>query len=213
VRALSERGGSGFLLFPFYGQIDAPHLQSRWVLPPLFRYSRTEDQVTRYLPWPFVQWADGEVMKRYLWPVYGQKKIGRDRSGFALWPVVKWEMAGNEAQGWRRWQVVPFYRERREWKAGGAAWHSEWKLWPLARGVRSAEGSLWEVLALWPFERAEAIERNWAPCWRLFQWERDASGMEWSLLHGVLGYKREGMKRSWKLFFWSLGEERALSED
>lgn len=213
VQALSERGGSGFVLFPFYGEIDAQHLQSRWVLPPLFRYSRTEDQVTRYLPWPFVQWADGAVKKRYFWPVYGRKEIGGDRSGFALWPVVKWEMAGDEERGWRRRQIVPFYRERTEWEGSGEEQISEWKLWPLARGERSSEGNRLEVLALWPYERAEVIERNWASCWRLFWWERDASGVEWSLLHGVLGYKREGMNRSWRLLFWSPGEERALSEN
>ena len=213
VRALSERGGSGFVLFPFYGQIDAPHLQSRWVLPPFFRFSRSEDQVTRYLPWPVVQWADGAVEKRYFWPVVGRKVVGRDRSGFAVWPVVKWEASGDEEQGWRRWQVVPFYRQRTEWDAGRAERSAEWKLWPLARGERSGTDRRLEVLALWPFERSEVIERNWAACWKLFRWERDESRMEWSLLHGVLGYKREGMNRSWKLFFMSTGEERAVSAD
>ena len=201
VEALSERGGEGFIFFPFYGQIDAPHLQTRWFLPPFFRFSDAPEQRTRYVLWPFIQWAEGTVEKRYLWPVLGRKKVEEDRSGFIAWPLIKWNASGDEKSGGQQVQVAPIYRHRSTWDASRAIYESEWKLWPLASGIRVDKRSVIEVLALWPFERAAVIERNWAPCWRLFRVEKSENEVEWSLLHGLLGYKRSGEQQSWQFCF------------
>ena len=206
VQALSERGGEGFVLFPFYGQIDAPHLQTRWVLPPFFRFSQAEDQRTRDMPWPFVQWAEGRVDKQYLWPIVGRKKIRDHRSGFLAWPIITWDASGNENEGSRRLHVAPVYQFKKIWNASESIDQSEWKVWPVARGIRKEDCSVIEVLALWPFERAAVIERNWAPCWRLFRIEQSENEVEWSLLHGVLGYKRSGEQRVWQFCFLRFGE-------
>ena len=72
--------------------------------------------------------------------------------------------------------------------------------------MQKEDCSLIEVLALWPFERAAVIERNWAPFWRLFRIEQSENEVEWSLLHGVLGYKRSGEKRMWQFCFLRFGE-------
>ena len=206
VQALSERGGEGFVLFPFYGQIDAPHLQTRWFFPPFFRFSQAEDQRTRYMPWPFVQWAEGRVDKQYLWPIVGLKKVEDHRSGFLAWPIITWGASGNESQGSRRLQVAPVYQFKKIWNASESIDQSEWKVWPVARGMRKEDRSVIEILALWPFERAAVIERNWAPCWRLFRIEQSENEVEWSLLHGVLGYKRSGEQRVWQFCFLRFGE-------
>ena len=76
----------------------------------------------------------------------------------------------------------------------------------MARGIRKEDCSVIEVLALWPFERAAVIERNWAPCWRLFRIEQSENEVEWSLLHGVLGYKRSEEQRVWQFCFLRFGE-------
>ena len=206
VKALSERGGDGFILFPLYGQIDAPHLQTRWFLPPFFRFSHAWDQRTRYMPWPFIQWEEGTVDKQYLWPIVGRKKVGDNRSGFLVWPIIKWDASGNENKGSRRLQVAPVYQFKKVWNTSESIDQSEWKVWPVARGIRKDDYSVIEVLALWPFERAAVIERNWSPSWRLFQIEQSENEVEWSLLHGILGYKRSGEKRVWQFCFLRFGE-------
>ena len=147
VKALSARGGEGFVLFPFYGQIDTPHLKTRWFFPPFFRFSHAGDQLTCYMPWPFVQWAEGTVDKHYLWPIVGRKKVGDHRSGFLVWPIIKWDASGNEIEGSRRLRVAPVYQFKKIWNASESIDKSEWKVWPLARGMQKEDCSLIEVLA------------------------------------------------------------------
>jgi hypothetical protein len=98
------------------------------------------------------------------------------------------------------------YQFKKIWNTSESIDQSEWKVWPVARGMRKEDSSVIEVLALWPFERAAVIERNWAPCWRFFRIEQSENDVEWSLLHGVLGYKRSGVQRVWQFCFLRFGE-------
>ena len=83
------------------------------------------------------------------------------------------------------------------------------------------------MLEFWPLKNSAPVERNWAPLWTLykrtntdgiirkdvlwFAWhsEREpaADRKEWSLLKGLLAYKRDGEKQNLRvLYFMRFGE-------
>ena len=166
------------------------------------------DQKVITAPWPFVQYASGELNRRTLWPLWGKKEQGDSKSGFFLWPLVHWYQLEENDTTERSVQVLPFYKSTRRAQAVDGQMH-RWQLWPLIRGRSHAAHRSWEVLSLWPFPKSDVIERNWAATWRLFEYERQVEDVEWSLLHGLVSFKREGSQKSGRLFYllnWRWGE-------
>jgi hypothetical protein len=205
---MEEEPYGGFVLFPFYGQKVTPAGKTHWVLPPLFRYSSEQDQKIITAPWPFIQYAEGDIDRRYLWPLWGKKSQSERTSGFLLWPLIQWHQQEDKTGRQQAIHVVPFFRSVQQEKAGLEDKAHRWQLWPLANGESSAQEHAWQLLSLWPFESADVIERNWAPCWNLFSYERKAKDVEWSLLHGLLSFKREESQKSLQIGYlinWSWG--------
>jgi hypothetical protein len=212
---MAEGPYGGFVLFPFYGQKVTEEGKTHWVLPPLFRYSNETNQKIITAPWPFIQYAEGKIDRRYLWPIWGKKSQLGKKSGFALWPLVHWQKQEDKTRRQHAIQVAPFYKSVQEERKGVQASKAHrWQLWPIASGESSAQQHSWKMLSLWPFESAEVIERNWAPCWHLLSYERQAKDIEWSLLHGLLSFKREESRKSLQIGYlinWSWGA--SSSED
>ncbi len=204
LNAAEPKGG--FILFPFYGRVDSGRVRTRWYLPPFFSFSQREEQQTGHAPWPFVQWADGKVKKRYLWPLFGWKETSTEHSSFFLWPFFgkRERVYGTERS--LHCRAVPFFSyHAEEHNSQPATKRSAWKLWPLARFEQEGTHSTLRMLELWPFAKAEAVERNWAPCWTVFKKVTHADGCEWNLLHGLLGFKKDGGVESFRLMFLTFG--------
>jgi len=168
----------------------------------------------------------------YLWPLWGRDryKAGLKQRNFLLWPLLWSERSEEADRSKTRRMAVPFlYLQRTFQMEEGVPkddWQeiaSLWKIWPLMSLRREGEVSRFRMLELWPVSDSPPIERNWAPLWTLyrrtadeegvirrdllwFAWnsERDPEGgrREWSLLKGLLAYKREGDARTLRLFYF-----------
>lgn len=231
VKYTNERNpGGGFILVPLYGRIKTEKAVNYWFIPPLFRYARGEGNRIVHAPWPFIQWSDGKVCKRYVWPLYGKKQVGTLNRRFWLWPVVwdsKVEYADHELH---RKRVLPLFhyesevitRANNRYGVGDVP-SRYWKLWPLMSWERSGDASRFRLLELWPRRDTAGIERNWAPLWTLYRREKGTDAvshhvlwglyrqtrgdahLEWSLLKGLAGYKKSGDERGFRLFFFRFG--------
>jgi hypothetical protein len=270
-----DQPGGGFVLFPLYGHVKAGDDTESWMLiPPLFRYSKSSEQVEWHAPWPILQYASGQKEKMYVWPLWGRKRVGPVRSWFCAWPILAGETIERDASTTRRFELLPFiqhetrtaHRGASSGEAGGtnAAIRSvdtssaagadarHLKLWPLLDYRRQGGDKEFRMLALWPFRNATSMDRNYAPFWTLyshqattdgvredellwglFRWRRDDGGSrdvslfplfseskqcddselrEWRLLLGLVGYRREESRKSWRLlylFHWQTGNDDA----
>lgn len=231
VRSMApDHPGGGFMLFPLYGQVKTDRGVNYWVAPPFFRYARSEEQRIVHAPWPFVQLADGEIEKFYLWPLYGRKEVGTARSHFFCWPIGWSSTVERPDYTQRRRTLAPlfFYESATATETTDTQVEDEvtsryWKLWPLASWDRRGNQSRFRMLELWPLRDTPAVERNWAPLWTLYrrECEGDETGhhllwgiyrqkraperFEWSLLKGLVGYKNHQDRRTFRLLFIPFG--------
>jgi hypothetical protein len=97
-----------------------------------------------------------------------------------------------------------------------------WKIWPLMSWQREGDASRFRLLEFWPIKNSAPIERNWAPLWTLykrtnndgeirkdilwFTWHSECEPAEdrkeWSLLKGLLAYKKQAGDRSVRLLYF-----------
>ncbi len=231
VKYTNERNpGGGFILMPLYGRVVTENAVNQWFIPPFFRYAHGRGERIVYAPWPFIQWSDGAVDKRYVWPLYGKKEVGPLTRRFWLWPIVWDSKVRYEDHDLYRRNIVPlfYYEAEVVSKPTGRSEAEEvrsryWKLWPLMSWERNEDASRFRLLDLWPMRNTAGIERNWSPLWTLYQREKSAdasnhcllwglfrhskddAGIEWTLLKGVAGYKKYEDKRSVRLLFMRFG--------
>lgn len=231
VQYTNERNpGKGFVLVPIYGCVVTKRGKDQWLIPPFFRYSRGEEERVIHAPYPFIQWCDGKVYKRYVWPIYGKKHVGTLTRQFWLWPIIwnsKIEYLNTDEN---RRRIIPFvhYESQVVKKpfdsyVAGDVTSRYWKLWPLMSWERNGDAVRYRFLDLWPLRNTAGIERNWAPIWTLYRREsntetvshhllwglyrqsRSEDAIEWSLLKGLAGYKRNGNERCFRVLFFRMG--------
>lgn len=208
--------GRGFILFPITGHMKLEDQETWWLLPPFFRYTKGEKGTRLFAPWPFVQRETGPVEKLYLWPLWGQKKVGNHERDFYLWPLI-WDettLRGGERQD--RFMVVPVYFHSTQGIPGEAPRERSVKVWPLFSYQRSGEDARFRSLELWPLADHGAVERNWAPLWTLYSSVRHEGNVDRELLWGLHRDQRRGDdSRFWSLFpLWDwrrTPEERSWS--
>ncbi len=229
VEYTNERNpGGGFILVPFYGRVITEQADNYWLVPPFFRYMRSDDQWIVHAPWPFVQLADGVMHKRIFWPFYGRKQLGTLTRQYWLWPLLWNNKTDYSTHEQRRKRAVPFLHYQTDvmtkttWQhEAGEVVSRYWKIWPLMSYERNLERSRFRTLELWPMRNTPGIERNWAPWWTLYRrmdiegevghhllWglyrqTRGEEEFEWSLLKGFAGYKKTENDRRYRfLFMW-----------
>lgn len=229
--------GRAWLLFPLCGQAKLKQENTLWLLPPLFRFTEGEKQDKLYCPWPFIQKVKSEQQEKfYVWPLWGEKKTnaGQNSRSFMFWPVLWSEKVQGSDRIKTCQRAVPvFTHVRTVSPAAPEAEEKEisdyWRIWPLMSWRRDGEVSRFRTLELWPVKDHAPVERNWAPLWTLYQqtgqngvvekdllwfaWhsenEAAAARKEWSLLKGLLSYRRDGESRSWRLlYFMRFGEDQ-----
>jgi len=193
------KSGSAWMLFPLAGHGEAGRERTTYVIPPFFRFTRAPWQDTTHCPWPFFQFADGEVRKRYVWPLYGYKRQGPVERTFALWPLLWSQTVRSQDEVVRNRFALPFFYAQTR-KAGVAEADggdavertgNYWKLWPLMSWEREGDRTRFRTLELWPLRATEPMERNYAPLWRLYQHRRSETGLEQELLWGLMRSARD----------------------
>ncbi len=224
--------GGGFILFPFYGKVSTEQADTYWVIPPLFRYMRSEEQWIIHGPWPFIQLADGPMKKQIFWPFYGKKSLGTLTKQYWVWPMFCNNKTEYAVHNQHRRTIAPFFAHQTDvitkptenYEAGDVI-SKYWKIWPLMSWERNFERSRFRTLELWPLRNTPGIERNWAPWWTLYRrvntdgevghhvlWglyrqTRAPEHFEWSLLKGFAGYKKTNNNHRYRLLFMWFGDE------
>lgn len=192
--------GGGYIFFPFWGHVKMENQESWMVLPPLIRWSVSpKGQQKRYL-WPFVQTASGETDQVQVWPLYGYKHTTNETSRFVVWPIVYSRHTARPSGDANWFRVFPVYYAFRQSAtnaaAGAPALERSVCLWPLFDYDRRGEHARLRVIDLWPPRNTPAIERNLAPLWTLYRYERTPRGLEHELLWGLAHWERsaEGVR-------------------
>jgi hypothetical protein len=225
--------GRSWLLFPFCGRSQMDRESTWWVIPPFFRFTDGERQDRMFCPWPFIQTLKSDERdKLWIWPLWGRdvRAQGAVRRSFAAWPFLWSERAEDESRVKTRQMALPFvYREREVLQADEEQTElsSYWKIWPLMSRQCEGESTRFRLLELWPLKNSGPVERNWSPLWTLykrtseagtvqkdllwFAWHSEKNSQshhsEWSLLKGLLAYKRDGDAKSGRLFWMQWGTQ------
>lgn len=195
-------------VFPFYVAEDAPQRRSRTVLWPFFSHfeDRGRDYEEWTFPWPLVGVAKGSYKEsRKFLPLYADERRRDYRKRWFLWPLYKVERTDSEALLSRRYRVLYFLYSDLEETVPEEVTPRKRRvaLWPLftyeqIRGVsRFHTFSLLEPL----LPENEALERNWAPLWRLYQakWDQHGNGAS-TLLWNLYWKERRGDDLACELF-------------
>ncbi len=218
--------GKTWILFPICGRADLENEKTLWVIPPFFRFTQGTKQNRTYCPWPFFQRLESpERNKFWVWPLWGRDQyVGGVQKTFALWPFLWSEKSEEEACVKTRKLALPFFYSNRE-TVNDETVSKGWKIWPLMSWKRDENASRFRMLELWPIESGP-VERNWTPLWTLykrtnddglickdllwFAWHSERSDAEdqseWSLLKGLLSYRKEGEARSVRIFWIPFGK-------
>ncbi|MCU0858116.1 MAG: hypothetical protein MUC65_06920 [Pontiellaceae bacterium] len=228
--------GHAWMLFPLCGRANMEHEKTFWLIPPFFRFTAGEKQNKLYCPWPFIQRIDGNRQdKFYVWPLWGKKQYagGLKHRTFLLWPIFWSEKAQESDRIKTRRMAMPFFTFERTvlpdpLKTEPVELSNYWRIWPLMSWQNEGDTSRFRMLEIWPVKGSAPVERNWAPLWTLykrtgregvvekdllwFAWhsesEPEVERKEWSLLKGLMSYRREGDARSMRLlYFIHFGKE------
>ncbi|MGQ9662433.1 MAG: hypothetical protein ACUVWX_08880, partial [Kiritimatiellia bacterium] len=95
--------GQAYVLFPVFGRVSLTDQHGWMLLPPLFKWIEGERQSVINCPWPFFEYARGEVDRLRFWPFWGSETrpgsaapSQKDNpnalhSAFFLWPLGHYE--------------------------------------------------------------------------------------------------------------------------
>lgn len=185
--------GGGFVLFPLYGHLKMENQESWMVVPPFNRWTRSTQGTAGYFLWPFIHVASGETDRLQIWPLYGYKRTANETSRFALWPLVSSRHTDRPAGDANLFRIFPIYYSFRQ-TVTNAAYGMESSrsvcVWPLFDYDRRGGWARVRVIDLWPPQNTPGIERNLAPLWTLYRFERTPRGREHELLWGLAHWER-----------------------
>jgi hypothetical protein len=192
---------------PFYYARESRQESYRAVAWPFFSWQ--EDRVRGYqawnAPWPLVRVMRGESWHGLrLLPLFADETMDVRRQRWYLWPIYKIEEMNTELISRHRERVLFFlYSDVREekWETGDSLRRID--LWPLFGYQRRGGVSHLHLFSLVEpfFPGNQAIERLWAPLWRVYQQKWDARGNRVaSLLWNFFWYERRGDTVAWELF-------------
>ena len=223
--------GSGFVLFPIIGHTKLTDQETWMLIPPLIRWSKSDEVTQVYAPWPFVQYFRGEINKTYLWPLWGHKWTDVTDDRFFLWPFFSASVNRRHDLIVHQHAFRPFiYRDkefvRLENGDYGEQIRSLTKVWPIYYKYEEEDTSYLRILDLWPTKHSPGVDRNLAPFWTLYSRHRKGDERESALLWGLYhrriygaeesessvfpiwdGHRAPG-RRGWSLFKGLVGYER-----
>lgn len=199
----SEQGeGTAWILFPLVGRVQLEAQDGWWILPPLFRFHRGEQQNLIYAPWPFIQMGSGEIDRLYLWPIWGKRQIGNETKYIFAWPLGRWLIHDDQHQRSSLFHLWPFlFWDDVSPVQAETPSRSYRKIWPLFSYARQGDRSRFRMLDLWPGRGLKAVERNWAPLWTIYEHNRQEEQVETEVLWGFFRHRQKGEESTyWSLF-------------
>jgi len=181
-------------LWPLWGQKRMKGYRSTFALWPIFRKERIDRGdvvVRRFVALPVVQ-----AEKRVRRPEQKGGKaqvVGRYHK---VWPLWSYQRDGDA----RRFRCVELWPLRNT----GPVERSWAPLWTFYS--RTAVGDALDHELLWGVYRFQRRggDRCRMSLWPLWYWQRDdriRAEREWSVLHGLLGYRREGTQKSFRVLY------------
>lgn len=191
--------GGGFMLFPIYGHSKTEAGETWMFIPPFIRHSTGKTGTENVYLWPFVQTAKTKHEdKFYVWPLYGRRTTPDETRRFWLWPIVSQRQEQHAAADMRSFRFFPFvYSESDRGTAPVTnVTHRFVSVWPLVSYDRTKdERKRVRIPDLWPFRNTPPIERNLAPLWTVYHYERTPMGRENKVLWGMArwGVETNGM--------------------
>ncbi|HPN83966.1 MAG TPA: hypothetical protein PK821_01395 [Victivallales bacterium] len=199
----AKDAGSGWMLWPIYGQNRFKDLKTWSVLWPFFSvYSRPagEDGSSEGFgisaPWPIIQYkrnADrnekgGEKWKFYIWPLIGRSERANSEYQFAFWPLVSSLYTSGE-QGEVDWVwILPLYWSKHARDSKGSESEVYRSFYPIVSYLKRGNFCEVRILDLWFQRNMPAVERNWSPLWILFDYQSNASSFRYDFLWGMFKY-------------------------
>ena len=198
--------GYGYLIFPLFGHIKRENQEAWMALPPFFKYATSAQQTLGYAPWPFIQWATGDIEKFDVWPVWGYKNVGHIHGGFYLWPLGWWRHLERPGETVHRHTFAPFWISESAWSAAKPPPPTAtpapppatncvtryWHFWPFCVYERVGDQARFRTLKLWPMQHSAMIEREYAPIWTLYQHTRAGANSSDELLWGLVRRSNRG---------------------
>ncbi len=174
--------GYAWMLWPLGGHVAREREQQWLFLPPLFSYVET---------------ADGWRGRFPIWLVEIERFRKRSRTSFfpfyehiENFSYLKNEDVGTITRlGWRlieflpdETRVFPFYVNGRDY----------FRLWPFWEAKTDADGTTrGRFLSLLPIRWTDAVDRNWAKFWTLYETESDARETRHSLFWGLIRWSTD----------------------
>ncbi len=192
-------------VFPLFVDSSSPEKDSTTFLWPFFSY--TNDKKNNYkqwdMPWPIFHYGKGKEIESFrLFPIYGYKTKPDSKTRFFLWPLYTYdkEIFEDHEDTTHRFLLINKY-QRKVWK-GKFKDAKSVRIWPLFYYNRKQDGAIkFSFPELIPIED-EGFERNWAPLFRLYQYNKDAEGnMESKFLWGLYRHKKMESKELFELTF------------
>jgi len=185
-------------LWPLWGRRTIGPVRSWFVLWPLVsgeRIERRRETAKRFVLLPFVQHEAVYAVD----PAEGEAAAPRERN-LKLWPLFGYERRGDDCR-WRVLDLWPF-------KHAAAVDRNYAPFWTLVQHAEVGDARQDEVL--WGLYRRRE-EADGAKRLSLFPLYASSYGgdagpedveSEWRVLMGLFGYRREGLRRTWRLLYW-----------
>lgn len=181
-------------LWPLWGRKRMHAVKTDFLLWPIFwreRMDRPEGVRRRWLALPFVQAGSTTASARE--PGGRRPVVARF---FKLWPLMSYE----RQEGARRFRVLDLWPVR----DAAPVERCYAPLWTLY--ARTAVGNAVDSEGLWGLyrHRRRGADMRSVSVFPLVSWQRDDRAgecREWSLLHGLLGYRREGTQRRVRVLY------------
>jgi len=187
-----------FYLWPLWGRRTIGPVRSWFALWPIVsgeRIERRSETAKRFLLLPFVQHETVHAVD----PAAGEAAAPHERN-LKLWPLFRYERRGED----RRWRILdlwplkhadsidrnyaPFWTLARHAEVDGT--REDEVLWGLYRRRREEDGA--RSLSLFPLYASSCADAAGA----------EEVESEWRVLMGLLGCRREGLRRTWRLLYW-----------
>lgn len=168
-------GDSRTALWPFFSRLRSPHLERL------------------HSPWPFYQYEvrpKEDYRRVYYWPLYGTRTVADTfRHRFLLWPFWQdWDME-TDAVTIRQRQLFPVYwSSTHEAPDGTRVVYRH--LFPVVKYEYGPGYSWGRILSLWPKRNTPGVERNYAPLWTLYSWQRTGEALHHEALWGTFQLDR-----------------------
>jgi hypothetical protein len=176
-----------FFLLPLYRGVRSKTARQRTVLWPFFSYGVDERHGYKRwdAPWPFISFSRGESLSRVLvFPLYYHKEAPGDRTFWILWPLYQYwdDVVGGQREVVKRFLLLN--RIKTVFNDKGEVISKEVSIWPFFRYSKEGDETRLSFFNLIPL-RDEGLERNWAPLYTVFRYERSPSGKKWDILWGL----------------------------